>query len=154
MRTSAAAAALLALSAPARADWVIGHYRGGAATRANTVTIDRAAGAPGGNVTIASVDYDGESWKRPVYYGYRISRFFTGTPHLGLELEFTHAKAIADIGQSVSVNGTTVPLSAVMQRLELSHGLNLALANIAFRGRCARPAQVIGSCSSDVPAAA
>lgn len=132
-RTCAAAAALVALAAPAQADWVFGHYRGNTATYSNTVKITRPAGSTGSNLTIGSVDYEGEGWDHPVYYGYRASRFFTNKPHLGVELEFTHAKAIADISQTVSIDGTNAALSTVMQRLELSHGLNFALANVVFR---------------------
>jgi hypothetical protein len=128
-----AAAAVLALSAPAQADWVLGHYRGDSSTYANTVKITRPGGSTAPDRRIESVDYDGQGWDHPVYYGYRIGRFFAGKPHLGLELEFTHAKAIADITQTVTIDGTNAPLSSIMQRLELSHGLNFSLGNVVFR---------------------
>lgn len=132
VRTCAAAAILL-LSAPAHADWVFAHYRGDTRTYPNTVKITRPAGSAAPGMTLASVDYESQGWDRPVYYGYRIGRFFSGKPYLGLELEFTHAKAIADIAQTVTIDGARAPLSSVMQRLELSHGLNFALGNVVFR---------------------
>jgi opacity protein-like surface antigen len=133
VRTCAAAVSFLALYSPAQADWVFGHYRGNTATQSNTVKVARPAGSAGSNLRIDSVDYDGQGWNHPVYYGYRASRFLKNKSHIGVELEFTHAKAIADVAQIVSIDGADVPLSTVMQRLELSHGLNFALANIAFR---------------------
>jgi hypothetical protein len=133
VRTCAVAVSFLALCSPVQADWVFGHYRGNTATHSNTVKIARPANSAGSNLRIDSVDYDGQGWDHPVYYGYRASRYFKNAPHLGVELEFTHAKAIADITQMVSIDGATAPLSTIMQRLELSHGLNFALANVAFR---------------------
>lgn len=125
---------LLALSAsPARADWVFSHYRGDTHTRANTVKIERASGQSGSNVTLGGVDYNGEGWHHPVYYGYRLSRFYENHPRVGFEFEITHAKAIADITQTVNVNGTNAPLSTVMKQFELSHGLNIAVASFAVR---------------------
>ena len=97
LRTCVALAVVVLYAPAAHADWVFGGYRGETATRSNTVKITRAAGSTGGNVTIGSVEYEGQGWDHPVYYGYRFSHFSRNRPHIGFELEFTHAKAIADV---------------------------------------------------------
>lgn len=143
--------ALLAICAPAaHADWIFSHYRGDTRTRSNDVKITRPDGQAGANLTLSGVDYDGAGWDKPVYYGYRLSRFFDSRPHIGIELEMTHAKAIADIGQTVGVNGTNVLLSTVMQRLELSHGLNFALANVVVRRPAGRRLLLVGRAGGGV----
>ena len=60
-------------------------------------------------------------------------------PWFGVEVEFIHAKAIADPRQIVSITGPggaqpgVGPLGTVLPRFELSHGLNFVLANAVFR---------------------
>lgn len=132
-RYAVAAALSACCASPASADWVFGGYRGDTATRSNTVQVTRSSGSNAANLTIGSVEYVGQGWDHPVYYGYRLSHFFKNAPHLGWELEFTHAKAIADVTQIVAINGVDAPLSQVLRRYELSHGLNFALANLAIR---------------------
>ena len=120
-------AALLALPAPARADWLLSFYAGGGATSSNTLTITPPAGT---TVTIPDVEYEGRSFASPIYYGYRAGWTPAGR-HLGVEAEFTHAKSIA-----------TTLRSGDLTAFQLSHGLNFILGNVAYRtspmcgGRC------------------
>jgi lipid A oxidase len=119
---------LLAL-APSRADadWLLAFYAGAAATASNTLDITPASAAP---VSIPSIHYEGRSFESPPYYGYRVGWTPAGH-HLGIEAEFTHAKAIAG----------AIP-SADLTAFQLSHGLNFVLGNVTYRtaptcgGRC------------------
>jgi hypothetical protein len=136
MRHVGAALALLACCAsPARADWSFTAYRGDAATTANTVHIEHKAAGAGTDYTLKRASYDGQGWQKPVYYGYRLTHFSHGRPWLGLEAEFTHAKAVANVNQTLGINGASGTLSQVLQHYELSHGLNLALVNLVARRR-------------------
>jgi hypothetical protein len=115
------------MSSDARADWLVGAYMGTASTSSNTLTFSHAAGAP---VMLTDIDYEGEAFRSPWYYGYRVARM-KGDHGLGVEFEFTHAKAIA--------NDTGSP---DLTQFQQSHGLNFLLGNIAYRsppacnGRC------------------
>jgi len=122
-----ALAVALLLPSPARADWLLSAYVGGTKTTSNTLEITPASGA---TVSVASVEYEGRAFKAPPYYGYR----FGWTPdggHIGVEGEFTHAKAIA-----------TNLISPDLTAFQLSHGLNFILGNVVYRsspacsGRC------------------
>jgi lipid A oxidase len=122
---------LLLLGVPARAaraDWLFGAYMGAAATSSNTLTFTSAGGAPS---SLANIDYEGEAFRSPWYYGYRVARM-RGDHGLGVEFEFTHAKAIA--AQTGSPDLT---------QFQQSHGLNFLIGSIAYRsalaceGRCA-----------------
>lgn len=128
LRASIAAALVCVLhGSPARADWLLSAYVGGTKTASNTLDITPAAGSA---VSIPNVDYEGRPFESPPYYGYRVGWTPTGG-HLGVEYEFTHAKAIA----------TGAP-SAELTAFQLSHGLNLILGNVVYRtspycsGRC------------------
>jgi hypothetical protein len=114
----------------AQADWLLAAYFGGARTASNTLSVD----APSVDVRVGPVTYAGESWRSPIYYGWRVRRTSDLRPWIGFEVEFTHAKAIADVARVVSVEHDglveSVSLATILPRLELSHGLNLALANV------------------------
>src|SRR6516162_5750422 len=106
---------LLAAPAAARADWFVGGYVGGTWTVNNTLEVTPATGAA---VTVPNVDYDGNPFTSPIYYGYRVG----WTPHdghLGFEFEFTHAKSIA--------TSLTPQSSPDLTAFQLSHGLNFLL---------------------------
>jgi hypothetical protein len=116
---------------PARADWVFSAYLGTSKTAANTVTIEPATG---GSFDVGPISYETFAFVSPVYYGGRLTFFLPRTPWLGVGIEFTHNKAIADISQLVRIDGAPpAPLSDVLQRFELSNGLNFALANVVVR---------------------
>jgi hypothetical protein len=114
----------------ARADWLFAGYMGAAGTSSNTLTVTPATGAP---FSLSDVAYKGQAFRSPWYYGVRVS--FLPPPDvqgLSPEIEWTHAKAIAQIDLRSS------DLNAFQQ----SHGLNFLLGNLAYRfaprcsGRC------------------
>jgi hypothetical protein len=137
---SALAAAMFALAdpSPAQAEWTFSAYLGGSKTASNTVRIEPETGDA---FKIGPINYDTFAFESPVYYGWRLTYFLSSTPWLGVGIEFTHNKAVADVDQLVNIGGAPpAPLSDVLGRLELSNGLNFALANVVVR----RPVAVGG----------
>jgi len=114
----------------ARADWLFSGYMGAAGTSSNTLTVSPASASP---FAIDDVAYAGQAFRSPWYYGVRGGWLPAGTQGVGVEIEWTHAKAIAQMDSRAS------DLNAFQQ----SHGLNFLLGNIAYRfspscsGRCA-----------------
>ncbi len=108
---------LCATASEAQADWSLAAFTGASRTPSNTLTLVGPDGVPN---RIGPVDYVGEAWRAPMYYGYRIG-WARAERGLGVEVEFTHAKAIA----------TTH--STLLTDFQQSHGLNFVLANIVWR---------------------
>jgi opacity protein-like surface antigen len=125
------AALLFLVPGSARADWLLGAYMGAGFTASNTLTFTPAGGAP---ARFANVDYEGEAFRSPWYFGYRVARM-RGDHGLGGEFEYTHAKATAD--------DTHSPL---LPQFRQTHGLNFLFGNLAYR---TRPA-CSGRCSFSV----
>jgi hypothetical protein len=129
----------LCLPSSARADWMASGFLGHPWTRSSTVVLtlpDRQTA-----IEIAGVEYRGESFTSPQYYGYRIT-WVPGTRRwMGIEAEVIHAKVFAQTGRVVDIRGTlrgsasdaSLPLSSIVQRLAMSHGLNFIFANVALR---------------------
>jgi hypothetical protein len=105
----------------ARADWLLGAFTGAAHTASNTLTVN----APGTTVTIRSVDYRGEAWISPIYYGFRFG-WAPSNRRFGVEGEWIHAKARGITG------------SIVLSRFDQSHGLNFVLISAVYRYPVAR----------------
>jgi len=88
-------------------------------------------GAP---FSLDDVAYKGQAFRSPWYYGVRVSFVPARNGRtLSPEIEWTHAKAIAQID----------PRSSALSAFQQSHGLNFLLGNLAYRfsplcaGRCA-----------------
>lgn len=115
-----------ALSAGARsasAEWAFGGFLGASFTGTSRVTFDEP-GSPG--VSFEDVSFRGEPFRSPPYYALRVARFLDSSPHWGLAVDFTHAKAIASLDGAI---GET------FSNLQLSHGHNLLTAGALFRFR-------------------
>jgi hypothetical protein len=131
----------LVMCAPARADadWIASAYLGHAWTRSSTVTL--ALPARQTALEIAGVEYRAESLTSPQYYGYRLTWVPDGHRWIGIEAEVIHAKVYAEADRQVRFRGTLngadidaiLPLSSVVQRLAMSHGLNFIFANVVLR---------------------
>jgi hypothetical protein len=131
MRIAGIALAVVCVARPCGAEWALTAYAGAAHTNPNTLNVEPSTG---GALHVHRVVYEGRSWNSPIYYGGRLTYFFKERRWLGVELEFTHLKAIADTSQFVRVNeGAPAPLAGTVQRFELSHGLNLVFANAVVR---------------------
>jgi hypothetical protein len=129
-RTALALLACLATATNARADWLFGGYMGASGTSSNTLTVSPTTGAP---FSLDDVAYKGQAFRSPWYYGVRVSFVAPGdVRRLSPEIEWTHAKAIAQID----------PGSSELNAFQQSHGLNFLLGNVAYRfaplcgGRC------------------
>jgi len=79
-----------------------------------------------------TVAYKGQAFRSPWYYGVRVGWLPATTRGFGYEVEWTHAKAIAQID----------PRATLLTAFQQSHGLNFLLGNVAYRfspgcgGRC------------------
>jgi lipid A oxidase len=122
--------ALLAAATNARADWLFGGYMGASGTSSNTLTVTPTTGT---TFSFNDVSYKGQPFRSPWYYGVRVSFVPPrDVRNLSPEIEWTHAKAIAQID----------PRSSELNAFQQSHGLNFLLGNLAYRfapvcaGRC------------------
>jgi hypothetical protein len=136
--------------ASARADWLLSGFLGHAQTQSSNIDLTLASQST--QLRLEDVDYRGESFRSPHYYGVRAT--WTPEAHrwLGIEGEWIHAKVYAEADRRVHVVGTlrgapidaVVPLSSIAQRLSMSHGLNFILANVSAR-RAFGPTKADGS---------
>jgi lipid A oxidase len=122
--------AFLTAATNAHADWLFGGYMGVSGTSSNTLTVTPTTGTP---FSLDDVAYKGEAFRSPWYYGVRVSFVpRRGGQTFSPEIEWTHAKAIAQID----------PRTAELSAFQQSHGLNFLLGNVAYRlsplcaGRC------------------
>jgi hypothetical protein len=129
-RTTLALLACLAAATNAHAEWLFGGYMGASGTSSNTLSVSPTTGAP---FSLDDVAYKGQAFRSPWYYGVRVSFVAPGNGRsFSPEIEWTHAKAIAQID----------PRSSELSAFQQSHGLNFLLGNLAYRfaplcgGRC------------------
>ena len=123
---------------PASADWTFGAFLGGARTHSSSLTLHLPAEST--VLTLSPVSYDGESFELPLYYGYRVA-YFPKSRWVGIEGELIHLKVVADTSRPTRVVETragvtvaeTLPLSSVIDRFAISHGVNLLLVNAVVR---------------------
>jgi hypothetical protein len=146
MRRSGGAAGLLAtlfvMGTPAQAEaqWHVTAYLGANATHPAPVSI--AVPADGIALVYEDVHFRGEPFKSPQYYGVRIGRLFGEQRRLGLEVEFIHLKVLAETARHYPVSGSfgstpgadlSGPMSDVVARYAMTHGLNFLVVNLVSR---------------------
>ena len=131
------ALAIAAGHSDASADWLIAGYVGAAHTASTTLRVTPDAAPP---FDLSRVDFRGESWHAPIYYGYRVGWRSEEAP-FGIEAEFTHAKTIAVDTRSPSLT-----------HFAQSHGLNFVLANATYQRRagCAGRCVVVGRAGAGI----
>jgi lipid A oxidase len=120
-------------------EWVLAAYLGAAHTQSAPISIVQPT--LGTAVAFERVAYEDHSFAQPVYYGYRVSYFPSSAAPFGIEAEMIHLKVYAQTSRITYASGThrhrtlntAVPISDVVQRFSISHGLNLLLANMAVR---------------------
>jgi hypothetical protein len=131
---------LLILPATASAQWYAAAYLGASHTQRADVSVDLPA--RGLDATFRDVEFTGESFESPQYYGYRVGRLFGGGRRIGVEFEFIHLKVFAVTGRGYVVDGTIpgepagrplAAMDAIVQRYSMSHGLNYILINVVSR---------------------
>ena len=108
--------------AAAAAEFQISVYGG-----ANTVMDNEATLDFGGASTEFDIDWEGDSFEMPPYWGLRGTYWLDGfgRPNWGVGVDFTHAKAIADLDDP-AVGGT-------FDRLEFTNGINSVTLNGLYR---------------------
>ena len=127
----------LVLLQSARAEWTLTGYLGGAHTAPTSLRLQSPQLLT--DLRLEPVSYQTKPFESPLYYGYRVGHFFSRS--VGLEGEFTHLKAYAETDQTAHIAGTLqgIPidnrsaLNSVVQRFNISHGVNLLMANVAIR---------------------
>jgi hypothetical protein len=121
----------------ASAEWTLAAFAGGARTQDSTIELTQA---PSTDVKLSPVRYRSESLEAPIYYAYRIG-VFPSSGWIGIEGEFIHVKVIADTARPVTtegiIRGVAVsdvrPLTTVLERFSITHGVNLLLVNAVAR---------------------
>lgn len=116
--SASALAGLLAFAAPAHAEFQFSGYLGGNLGNSTDVTHSN-----GGSPITSSVDWDGESFEFPPYWGVRGTYWFEDATYQGwgVGVDFVHAKIAAD------------SLPAGYNTLEFTDGINLLTANVFYR---------------------
>jgi hypothetical protein len=87
------------------------------------------------------VSFEARPFKSPQYYGVRGGRLFGKQRRYGVEVEWLHPKAYADTSQAVRITGrhngvnidTTAPMDSIVQRYNMSHGMNFVLFSAVAR---------------------
>ncbi|MGC8792635.1 MAG: hypothetical protein ACP5U2_04510 [Bryobacteraceae bacterium] len=137
MKARALTGIMLALceALPALAGWRAVVYLGGAASRQSDLFIRQPERAT--ELELRGVNWKGESFTPPLYYGCRLGYFFGP---FGLEAEFVHQKIYARSGRLVEARGALrgapvqerVPMETLVRQFSISHGLNLLVANLVW----------------------
>ena len=116
-----AVAAVAGIWAPAaQAEVQIQVYGGVNGTFSSDVQVRR----PGVVNDTVDVDWDGKSFEMPPYWGVRGIYWLQSNPNWGLALEFTHAKAYAQL------NGDA---GSTFNKLEFTDGNNIVTGNVLYR---------------------
>ena len=95
----------------------------------------------GSDATFRNVSWRSESFKNPVYYGFRITHFLEERPEWGIGFDYTHDKVYAKTGRLALVEGTwngvpvneIAPIDRRVQSFGISHGVNLLGVNLYRR---------------------
>jgi len=128
------------LASPAGAEVTVSVYGGSAGTFGTRVDL---TGPGGTGLSFHPVEWSGESFASPIYYGIRVlARPGSGERSgWGFGLDFIHAKMFADLEDTVDVegnrNGVDVAgeeaLGGTFTGLSFSHGCNLLLGTAIHR---------------------
>jgi len=139
---SAAAIALAVLAgacSATRGEYVASAYGGKVAHPAGDLRLLRPDNT---HLTFHDVDWHDESFSSPIYFGLRGSYWFErDRSGWGINLDYTHAKAIVDTAQVTQVEGNKsgipvsgqLPISDNLEAFEMSHGLNFLTVNGMYR---------------------
>jgi hypothetical protein len=130
---------VLAPASPARADWMLSAYLGGARTHSSTARLDQPAQRT--SLEFIDLHYRGESSRPRRYYGYRIGWIPHSRRWMAIEAEHVHAKVFAETGDIGRVRGTlrgapidvSQKVSLIAEDLSMSHGLNFIFGNFVIR---------------------
>jgi len=124
--------------AVSRAEYSFAFYGGASASRDSDVRLQQAGGT---DLEFHGISWRERSFKLPIYYGMRLTRWSQNSPNWALALDFTHAKVYAKLNETVRVSGTRqgIPVNAnerpgdTFDELSMSHGHNLLTLNALYR---------------------
>ena len=130
---------MFAVPGVAHAQWYVGAYLG--ANHTQPAAVEVAVPNRNFSVEFEDVEFEAKPFSAPQYYGWRVGRMFGSTGRIGVELEFIHAKMYAKTNQVYPINDRTglldlpaqTPMSGLVQRYAMSHGLNFILFNVVFK---------------------
>ena len=123
----------------AHAQWYFVGYLGANATEKASVAIELPAA--NASVVFRDVEFAAEPFESPQYYGWRLGRLLGSSRRFGVEVEFIHLKVIGLTGRAYALTGTPgslpvvsgQPMSAIVQRYSMTHGLNFLVVNAVLR---------------------
>lgn len=121
-----------------RGQWQLGVYGGMSDTSSSDIRYRLGAG---NDYTFQDVGWATQPFKNPLYYGVRLTHYLADYPNLGLMLDYTHNKILADLDSPVNVVGIRggAPVNTretprqSLSRLEMTDGINLLTANLIWR---------------------
>jgi len=121
------------------AELMLSVYTGTSWTHSSDVRVEQPGSA-------SNAEFGGVHWApKPLhgapYYGVRLSYFHDEVARFGGNIDFTHYKMYAATDHVAAVRGTwngvpinaSVPMSALVQNFEISHGVNLTSVNFEYR---------------------
>ena len=122
----------------AQSEVQIGLYGGGNYTPPADVFLKQPNGT---DMILKDVQWTGEPFNDPPYYGVRGTYWTSSLPKLGAMIDFAHGKAISmrdkEVEQTGTRDGKPVPpkekLKETFTKLEYSHGLNFLTLNAVYR---------------------
>ncbi|MEW6282466.1 MAG: outer membrane beta-barrel protein [Candidatus Eremiobacterota bacterium] len=87
----------------------------------------------GNDLTFQGVGWDHNSFDLAPYYGVRIGYFLEDVPWLGVMLDYTHYKVLAQTPNTVNIAGTrfgtpfaaTAPMNTIVQTFDITNGVSL-----------------------------
>ncbi len=124
-------------AAPPTKEMMVAFYGGAPYTYPSQVTLKKEGVH---DLTVDGVEWRGEPFTDPIYYGVRVVNWFESGRTGGM-LDFTHSKTIGELDKEVDfsgiLNGKEAPgkgkLGDVFRRLEASHGHNMLTLNGLLR---------------------
>ncbi len=128
----------LLLPGPAPAQWRVAVYGGWADSFESDVRVDDRTSDTA--LRFEKLRFETRSFETPLYYGLR-GGGYSFRSRLGVELELIHLKVFALVDRAVLVSGRVSGESVsartaaeeFMERLDVSHGLNMILGNVFLR---------------------
>ena len=116
---------------------MVGAYGGAPYTYPSPVRIHKEGAE---DFTIDPVEWKGEPFRNPIYYGARVAQWFA-SGKTGLMLDFIHSKAMATLDDEATfsgqIDGQTLPARSrirdIVKKLEFSHGHNMLLVTGLLR---------------------
>lgn len=128
---------MAARAAPPTKEMMVAFYGGAPYTYPSRVTLKKDGVH---DFTVDGVEWRGEPFNDPIYYGVRVVNWFEGGRSAAM-LDFTHSKTIGELDKEVNFNGllngepapAKAKLGEVFRRLEASHGHNMLTLNGLLR---------------------